>query len=191
MGGFQQYITEVVDDGRAWYAVRLFGSRQSAVADYFKEKGMETFIPLQYRDIEDTAGKVRRVLVPVVINLIFVKQPDDQTVFRKAVQESELKMSVIRRERETRDYYLIPHSQMYEFRLMCNPEITMRKFISTEAAHMKAGDPVLVKFGPLKGMTGRLVRASKKYFLLKEIPGISVMLKVTKWCCVPIAKAEK
>ena len=50
---------------------------------------------------------------------------------------------------------------------------------------MKAGDPVYVKFGPLKGMRGRLVRSSKKYYLLSEIPGISVMMKVSRWCCVP------
>lgn len=95
-------------------------------------------------------------------------------------------MSVITKSSETRDFYLIPHNQMYEFRLMCNPDITIKKFISPEEASMKAGDPVYVKFGPLKGMTGRLVRSSKKYYLLKEIPGISMMLKVTKWCCVPI-----
>ena len=80
--------------------------------------------------------------------------------------------------------HLSPHNQMYEFRLMCNPEITMRKFLSSDEAQMKAGDEVLVKFGPLKGMTGRLVRSSKKYYLLKEIPGIGVMLKVSRWCCV-------
>ena len=65
-------------------------------------------------------------------------------------------------------------------------EITMRKFLSSDEAQMKAGDEVLVKFGPLKGMTGRLVRSSKKYYLLKEIPGIGVMLKVSRWCCVPM-----
>ena len=74
---------------------------------------------------------------------------------------------------------------MYEFRLMCNPEITMRKFLSSEEARMKAGAEVFVKFGPLKGLSGRLVRSSKKYYLLKEVPGIGVMLKVSRWCCVP------
>ena len=74
---------------------------------------------------------------------------------------------------------------MYEFRLMCNPEIELRKFIPTEEARLKAGDEVFVKYGPLRGMKGRLVRSSKKYYLLKEIPGISIMLKVSRWCCVP------
>ena len=51
---------------------------------------------------------------------------------------------------------------------------------------MKVGAPVLVKFGPLKGLTGKLVRSNKKYYLLKEVPGLGVMLKVSRWCCVPM-----
>jgi putative updY protein len=27
------------------------------------------------------------------------------------------------------------------------------------------------------------VRSNKKYYLLKEIPGMAIMLKVTRWCC--------
>ena len=84
-----------------------------------------------------------------------------------------------------------PHEQMYEFRLMCNPEIELRKFIPTEEARLKAGDEVFVKYGPLRGMKGRLVRSSKKYYLLKEIPGISIMLKVSRWCCVPTNEMYK
>jgi putative updY len=37
-------------------------------------------------------------------------------------------------------------------------------------------------------MTGRLVRSSRKYYLLKEIPDISIMLKVSRWCCVPVSE---
>ena len=105
-------------------------------------------------------------------------------LFQKIVQEANYKISVVKKAKDSQEYALIPHDQMYEFRLMCNPEITMRKFLSSDEAQMKAGDEVLVKFGPLKGMTGRLVRSSKKYYLLKEIPGIGVMLKVSRWCCV-------
>ena len=50
-------------------------------------------------------------------------------------------------------------------------------------AHLKAGTPVEVFAGPLKGLTGKLVRSNKQYFLLKEVPGMGVMLKVTRWCC--------
>ena len=71
---------------------------------------------------------------------------------------------------------------------MCNPEVTMRKFLSIEQAQLKAGEEVYVKFGPFKGLSGRLVRSSKKYYLLKEVPGLGIMLKVSRWCCIPIEK---
>ena len=68
--------------------------------------------------------------------------------------------------------------------LMCSPEIEMRQYLSVEEAKLKAGTPVVVRYGPLRGLSGKLVRSSKKYFLLKEIPGIAVMIKVSRWCCV-------
>ena len=95
-------------------------------------------------------------------------------------------MAVIKKSRESIDYYEIPAKQMYEFQMMCNPEIEMRKYLSETEAKLKKGSPVLVKYGPLKGLTGKLVRSSKKYYLLKEVPGMAVMLKVSRWCCTPI-----
>ena len=127
-------------------------------------------------------------LKPVVRNLIFVKKDMDDASFKKLIYEADIKMSVYVKPDDSTEYYAIPHKQMYEFRLMCNPELELRKFIPTEEARMKAGDEVFVRFGPLRGMTGRLVRSSRKYYLLKEIPDISIMLKVSRWCCVPISE---
>ena len=69
---------------------------------------------------------------------------------------------------------------------MCNPEVELRKYLSNQEAKLKAGTPVFVKYGPLKGLSGKLVRSEKKYYLLKEVPGLGVMLKVSRWCCVPM-----
>jgi hypothetical protein len=72
---------------------------------------------------------------------------------------------------------------MYEFQVMCNPDLLIGKYMSEEEAKLKKGSPVLVTHGPLKGLTGKLVRQSHKYYLLKEVPGMAVMIKVTRWCC--------
>jgi hypothetical protein len=95
-------------------------------------------------------------------------------------------MSVIRKTADDPAYYEIPAKQMMEFQMMCNPDITIREYLTEQEARMKVGTEVLVKFGPLKGLSGRLVRISKKYYLLKEVPGMGVALKVSRWCCVPI-----
>lgn len=173
-------------DKAPWYAIRLFSNSQAKVGDYFKENGLEFFIPMQYRDYMDENGKHRRKLRPVVSNLIFVKKSLRQQAMTELISRCQYKMSVITRDRTTRDYYEIPAKQMFEFQAMCNPDIEMRKYLSAEEARLKVGTPVLVNHGPLKGLTGRLVRQSHKYFLLKEVPGLGVMLKVSRWCCKPI-----
>ena len=179
------------EDKSPWYAIRLFSNCQNKVDEYFKEHGVESFIPMQYRVYEDENGKPKRKLKPVVSNLIFVKKCFPQSDMMNLVSKGQFKMSVITKERSGRDYYEIPAKQMMEFKAMCNPEIEMRKFLSAEQAKLKLGTPVLVCHGPLKGLTGRLVRQSHKYYLLKEVPGMGVMLKVSRWCCQPLEDSKK
>ncbi len=179
-----------IEDKTPWYAIRLFTSNQLKVGDYCKEHGLEFFIPMQYRFYEDENGRPKRKLRPVVSNLIFVKKPESAALMKEMVTQGEFKMSVITKDKQTREYYEIPAKQMFEFKAMCNPEIELRKYLSQEEARLKVGTPVLVCHGPLKGLTGRLVRQSHKYYLLKEVPGIGVMLKVSRWCCKPMANND-
>ena len=102
------------------------------------------------------------------------------------MMESGRQMMVIRKTKGSAEYYEIPAKQMLDFRMMCNPEYAQALFLSGEEAQIKIGDPVLVSHGPLKGITGRLVRQNKKYYLLKEVPGLGVMVKVSRWCCKPL-----
>ena len=62
-----------------WYAIRLFTTRQGEVKSYFEGQGFECFIPMQYVGAEGHDGRTHRTLRPVVNNLIFVKQSDEET----------------------------------------------------------------------------------------------------------------
>ncbi len=181
----EPFAIQAEDDLRPWYAVRLFTLRTEEVATFFKEKGLEIFIPMEWTDYVDKENHRHRKLRPVVRNLVFVKKVVEEADFKKIVADGTevYKMAVMRKSRDSREYYEIPASQMREFQMMCSPEIAMKKFLSEDEAKLKAGTPVMVTHGPLRGMTGKLVRSSKKYFLLKEVPGMAVMLKVSRWCC--------
>ena len=167
-----------------WYAIKLYGLSQKKVEEYLVDNGLETFIPQEYVDVEDAEHKVKHVLRPVVKNLIFLKKTMDEGDIKKVISSSDLKMSVITVSKIDKRYCEIPARQMDEFMLMCNPDILLKKFISEEQAHLKKGALVRVKRGPLQGFTGRLVRANKNYYVLEDVPGMAVLLKVTKWCCV-------
>lgn len=176
----------IVSDQTPWYSIKLFSPRLSAVRDWATENELEHFVPMEYADILDHNNHRRRVLRPVVSNLLFVKKTMTEQAFRALVSSSPYPMSVFRKDKDSREYYEISAHEMREFQIMCNPEIELRKYITEEEAELKAGTPVLVKYGPLKGLSGKLVRANKKYFLVKEVPGMAVMLKVARWCCTPV-----
>ncbi|MGI6243468.1 MAG: UpxY family transcription antiterminator [Prevotella sp.] len=173
-------------DDIPWFALQLFTIKQQEIAESLKDKGLVVFIPMEYVDIEDRKNHIKHVLRPVVRNLLFVKNTIGQQAVRKIIQEIPYPISVIRKERGSFDFYEIPARQMFEFMAMCNPDILMKKYISEEQAKLKSGTPVIVTHGPLKGLRGKLVRSNKRYFLLKEVPGMGVMLKVTRWCCKAI-----
>ena len=181
----------VTDEETPWYAVRLFTPRLREVADWMADAGIDYFIPMEYRMVAKGEGRPVRTLMPVVRNLIFLRKDREERQFRTLIASVPYKLSVVRKGKETGEYYEIPHRQMWEFQIMCNPEIELKRYLSEEEAKLKAGQPVEVKWGPLKGLTGKLVRASKKYYLLKEVPGVGVMIKVSRWCCVPIKSKEK
>ena len=174
------------EDTLPWFAVRLFMAKPQLVMDYLDEQHLQYFIPMEYVDVEDKDHHIRQQLRPVVRNLVFIKKSQPEKRIQQFLMEAPFKSSVIRKSKDDSRYYEIPAKQMFEFQAMCNPEIAMRKFLSEEQAKLKPGTPVYVKYGPLKGLSGRLVRSNKKYFLLKEIPCMGVMLKVARWCCKPL-----
>lgn len=179
-------ITHHDDATAPWYALRLFSIKQQAIDKELKERGFTTFIPKEVVDFRDASNKLRHELRPVVRNLIFLKKAMEEQEFRKELLDFPYKVSVIKKGRDSNEMAEISAKEMHEFQLMCNPKIFEKKYISKESAKLKVGTPVVVTHGPLKGLTGKLIRNNKKYYLLKDVPGIAVMLKVTRWCCKPI-----
>lgn len=176
------------DAGNAvsWHAVKLFAVRQKDVADYFSGCGLESFIPMCRHDFVDGEGRRRHDIRPVVTNLIFVKAAFGVRRMLAIYSGYPRRLFVMRKSKDNPELYNIPDRQMREFILMCNPELGMKKFLSESEAKLKKGQRVVVDYGPLKGLSGCLVRQSHKYFLLKDVPGMAVMIKVSRWCCRPV-----
>ena len=174
------------DETSPWYALRLFSLKQQAINDELKRKGFTTFIPMETVDVIDRDNKLHHELRPVVHNLIFVRKAMEESEFQKVLIAMHYKLSVIKKGRDSKEMAEIPAKEMHEFQLMCDPKLAEKKYTAEESAKFKTGTTVLVTHGPLKGLTGKLIRTNKKYYLLKDVPGIAVMLKVTRWCCQPL-----
>lgn len=166
-----------------WYCVKLYTLKTYEVRDYFAHAGLQAFIPEQKVMEEDSNGKRHQILKPVVSNLVFVRVGEDNELIAKLMTTDKYKMSLVKPYPSAKCPAIINDKEMNEFQMMCNPDIEMKEYISEEEAKLKTGDEVTVTHGPLSGLSGRLVRKSHKYYLLKEVPGMGVMLKVSRWCC--------
>jgi len=173
----------IIDDGDAWFALRMAWQHQRPIASWLYNKGIDYFVPMEYRKREKKqGGGLEKQLLPVVRNMLFVRKQEN---LEETLSQCDYPIYPIK----TTDgsaWAAISSKEMFEFRTMCNPELAWREFTDAETARLKKGQRVEVRYGPLKGLSGKLVRQNKHYFLLKEVPGLAVLLKVSRWCCQPV-----
>ena len=171
-----------VDSAATWYAIRTFNCQELRLGEFLTEKGKEYFIPMTYAEKKNREGKSKRILVPVVHNLLFLRKDEPQKRLMHTLSECNLPMMVFRKE-GTSDWYEIPDAQMVEFRSLCDPNFKDTLFMTSEEAEAKPGKLVEVIHGPFAGMTGKLHRVKNSYFFIKTLVGVGVMLRISRWYC--------
>ena len=79
----------------------------------------------------------------------------------------------------------ISDREMIEFRLLCDPDYskTPKEFVETDDSKAIPGKDVMVVHGQFAGIRGRLLKKNQKYWFVKTVGGISVMLRISRWYC--------
>ena len=83
-----------------WYAVRTFNCQELKISDFLRERGKVHFIPMTYAE-KEREGKMKRMLVPVVHNLIFLQKDESQKAMLGMLEECGVPFNVLRN-KETR-----------------------------------------------------------------------------------------
>ena len=165
-----------------WYAIRTYNCQEMKISDFLTGKEKEHFIPMTYVERKGRDGKVKRVLVPVVHNLIFLRKDEPQKRMLRLLGACTGPLSVLRKEGSL-DCYEIPDSQMVEFRALCDPDFEDTQFITHEEAEAKPGKEVRIVHGQFAGMTGKIHRVNNNYFFIKTLAGVGVMIRISRWYC--------
>lgn len=171
-------------DEFSWYAVRTFNRQEKKVVDFFEDESLCSFIPMMYADklVEEEGQKPRRVLVPAVRNLIFLKKTTTGKEMAAKLARCPIPISPLKRKTDT-GFYEIPAREMLEMRMLCDPQFNAFIFELPENGDITVGHEVRILSGPFKDFTGRLVRKSKKYYFVKTIAGVGVMVRISRWNC--------
>jgi len=174
------------NERHTWLVIQTFNRRELDVSAFLTEKGLNHFIPMRYKERFDGYDKKpKRVLLPVVHNYIFVEKTLGDDEMENILAECPYPSRFLKPKDSDRPSE-IPNRDMFEFRILCDPQYEEKTRIEENVEDLEIGRAVEVVHGTFAGIRGRLIRKKNHYWLIKTLAGISVQLRITRWFCRPI-----
>ena len=161
-----------------WYPMRVTYSQELKVKSSLDQEGIENFLPMTYK-LVDVGGCRRRVMVPAIHNLIFVRSTQERLTQLKLFNGA---FSSLR-------YIMIPsYSACSKQQIMTVRDDDMNNFIRvasniddsamfldwTKLAG-KVSRRVLVTDGPFAGVSGVIMRIQRNKHVVVQLKGIAAV----------------
>ncbi len=180
---------EKTDIAPTWVVIRTFNRKEMEVSAFLKKNELHHFIPMTYTEkLKKGEERPRMVQVPVVHNYIFLKKSLEEKELRSKLSECTFPMQLMT-DRKSGNLSEIPDREMVEFRLLCDPDYskTPKEFVDVEDSEVLPGRDVMIIHGQFAGIRGKLCKKNQKYWFVKTVGGISVMLRISRWYCKVIS----
>lgn len=149
----------IADETAQWFVMNAYKSEQKAEEKLSEEGGLEYFIPKQYVK-RKYQGRLKRVLVPVIPNLVFVHARYDE------IEEFKRKCPFLhyatRRIDGANRIMKVPDAQMDSFIKVASRYEEDLVYYSPDEIDLKKGTRVKVHGGTFDGVIGTLMKVKGK-----------------------------
>lgn len=170
--------TTMCGDPKTWFPMRVTYQREVKVKAELDRLGIENFVPMRYKVVEsqnDGDMELRRVLVPAISNLIFVRSTQER-------------LSELKRRNEVLEplRYMMDHTTAGEHTIMTVADREMENFmrvasrtddsvmfLDNETVVGKEGKRVEIMGGAFEGVTGVIRRVKHCKRVVVELEGIA------------------
>ena len=170
--------TSMCGDPKTWFPMRVTYHREMKVKVELDRLGIENFVPMRYKVVESQNGgdtELRRVLVPAISNLIFVRSTQER-------------MSKLKRRNEVLEplRYMMDHTATGEHTIMTVADREMENFmrvasrtddsvifLDNETVVGKEGKCVEIMGGAFEGVVGVIRRVKRCKRVVVELEGIA------------------
>lgn len=167
-----------------WYVLRTH-FRELPIRDALQEKGLVCFVPMQYRtfieEIEDSAEIKDKELRIIVHGYVFVEKSKEEVQMREIFSQLNEPFQPIRN--EDGSLYEVSATDMRDFRMLSDPHYTQSIYVSRQRADNLIGKNVEITRGKFRGIQGKLTKIKGKYFFIKHVAGLGVMIHISRWYC--------
>ncbi|MGM9743558.1 MAG: UpxY family transcription antiterminator [Candidatus Cryptobacteroides sp.] len=164
-----------IEEESVWYAMRVTYRRELIAQRMLDDRGIENYIPKKY--VRDPKHPRRKILVPVIHNLIFVNTRP--SVMRQLKTEDTIPFMQYMMDRRSGQKILVPEAQMRQFIAVTADYDESLLYFSPDEVNLSKGTRVRVTGGPMAGREGVFVKVkgARDRRLVIEIEGIIAVAK--------------
>ena len=170
--------TTMCGDPKMWFPMRVTYQREMKVKAELDRLGIECFIPMTYKLVEsqnDGDTELRRVLVPAINNLIFVRSTQERLSELKRRNEVLEPLRYIIDQTAERPHVIlaVPDKQMENFMRVASQTDDSVMWLDDETIVGKEGKRVEIMGGAFEGVVGVIRRVKRCKRVVVELEGIA------------------
>ena len=164
-------------DEVCWFPMRVTYNRELTVKKELVALGIENFVPMHY-ELREKDGARKRVLVPAVHNLIFVRSTQDTlTELKNTRRELAPLRYIVRRmlEDDRTEIIVVPDRQMENFMRVASVETDDVMFLDCTDYICRVGKRVRIVEGPFAGVEGVIKRIKNNKHVVVQVEGLAAV----------------
>lgn len=167
--------TTMCGDPKIWFPMRVTYSREMKVKAELDRLGIESFIPMMYKLVEENTDNPHRKLVPAINNLIFVHSTQERISHLKSSNEvlEPLRYMIDQTAQQPHTIMTVPDRQMENFMRVVSRTDDSVMFLDDESAVGKEGKRVEIIGGSFESVTGVIRRVKRCKRVVVEIEGVA------------------
>ena len=167
-------VRTIVKKGREeklWYAIRVTYNRELKVKEDLDARGINNFVPMQYRR-EERNGVMVKHLVPSIHNLIFINLTPSEMKEYKETTALPIRYIMTPGARGTRKPMTVPNHQMENFIKVAGTYEEKLIYLNPNPEDFAQGERVRIIGGQFAGAEGIFVRIKRDRRVLVSVPGL-------------------
>ena len=164
-----------------WFVLRITYNRIQKAHGIISASDIQSYMPMHYA-IKKEIGKKKRILQPLLPNLLFVyatREAVNSIIKNKGGETSILKFYLDKtkplEENGKHPPLTIPFAAMTNFIKATSTNNDHVRIVSSEQCHYKSGDIVKVIAGEFEGVTGKVARIAGQQRVVVEISGLCLV----------------
>jgi transcription antitermination factor NusG len=165
-------------DPKTWFPMRVTYQREMKVKAELDRLGIENFVPMRYKVVErqnDGDTELRRVLVPAINNLIFVRETLERVSELKRTNEvlEPLRYMMDRTASQEHAIMTVADREMENFMRVASRTDDSVMYLDDDTIVGKEGKRVEIMGGAFEGVTGVIRRVKRCKRVVVEIEGVA------------------